>query len=431
METTTPDQNGGGYRAAKRTAEDNLTFLQNVVRHHPGIDALPGYVLAVFEKRGKGGAIFTRLVKPGERSPSIFKIPLLDWAKNYLAIAVNDQLLTYSFDHSIALDGGTDLFKLNFHLTYRVADPQKVAEIWELDPLRQLCGEIGRVIGRNCAKRKPEMFRDRFRDLEKIVVDSESVRLRTYATTLGFKIVSIDLEKLLSAGRIGVIETRYRVEDEKNRFGYEQDLSHTKREAARADSHRMNIENVHHKYDIQQVDLQRQIELSGQSDEVHRTQQKRRLREIETDAIGQALINVGAGIHTPDALREGFETAREISTGIQSDNRGSALPAALSSGPAPLAIGSGEDRLSNLLALGIREVDRWTGTFAQKQALRSNLLHIVAEALLDDHADEKTLKLYANKLSELGKGFQPPLGRTQRLFLEKFMNIDELKNNLR
>jgi hypothetical protein len=130
-------------------------------------------------------------------------------------------------------------------------------------------------------------------------------------------------------------------------------------------------------------------------------------------------------------LLEGAEAARQISQGMQTDIAGSSPTRTLPPDSEPLAIGSGEDRLSSLLVQGIREVDRWKYTFAQQQALRSALLHIVAEALLDDRADEKVLKEYANRLSELGKSFQPPLGRTQRLFLEKFLNFDELKDRLR
>jgi hypothetical protein len=187
-------------------------------------------------------------------------------SKKYFAIAVNESVLSYAFEHPIALDDGSEAFTLNFHLTYRVADPKKVAEMLGHDPLKQLRDEVVRVIGRNCAKRKAEMFRDRFRDLERIVIDSESVRLRPYAAELGFKIISIDLDKPLPDLQLRAVKV----------------------------------------------------------DEVHRAQQERKLREIQTEVISQALKNVGAGINKPEALREAHEVAREISAGIQPEPK--ALP---------------------------------------------------------------------------------------------------------
>ena len=431
METTKPEPNGVENKAAAQAGQTNLTHEQNVVKSHAGLDSLPGYVLVIFEKSAKGGAIFSRLVRSGERFPPGFRIPFFDWAQKYFSVAVNDTVLSYTFDHLVTLDDGTEEFNLSFHLKYRVADARRVAEIWSQDPLRQLRDEAARVIARNCAKRKAEMLRTRFRELEKIVIDAESAHLSTHATTLGLKIISISLDAPLPDYRRKVIDQRNRAAAEKASSAIQHDVARTKQQASRAWAHEMSRENVEHKYDLQELDLRRRLELNSQLDEVHRNQQNRRLREFQTEAVAQALTNVGANINTPADLLEGFEAARQISQGTQADTAGSSSSGILAPGAEPLAIGSGEDRLSSLLAQELREVDRWKYTFAQQQALRSALLHIVAEALLDDHADEKVLKQYANKLSELSKSFQPPLGRTQRLFLEKFLNVDKLKDTLR
>jgi hypothetical protein len=431
MNIKTPEQNGAGDRSLAQTAAQNLTLQQNVVRSHPGVEPLPGYVLAAFEKRGKGGAIFSRLVNPGERPPAIFRIPFLDWAQRYLSIAVNDSVLSYAFSHSITLDDGSDEFTLDFHLTYRVANPQKVAEIWEQDPLRQLRDEIARVIGRSCAKRKAEKFRTEFRDIERAVIDAESVRLRPYAAELGLKIISIELNKRLPEYKRKVIDERKKAEAEKDSFAIQHGVDRVKQRASRAWDYEVKKEDVDHKYDIEQLELERQIGISSKLDEVHRAEQNRKLRGIQTDAIAQALTNVGAGINTPWDLRDGFEVAREIGRGIQADTAASSLSTGLPPKSGVLEIGSGEDRLSSWLSQGVQEVDRWNCTPAQKQALRSTLLHIVAEALLDDHADETILKQYANKLSELGRGFEFPLNRSQRDFLGQFIDFNALRNKLR
>jgi hypothetical protein len=431
MDIKTPEQNGAGGKSLAQTAAQNLTLQQNVVRSHEGVEPLPGYVLAVFEKRAKGGAIFARLVNPGERPPTIFRIPFLDWAQRYLSIAVNDSVLKYEFDDSVVLDDGSDVFKLKFHLTYRVADPQKVAEIWEHDPLRQLRDEIARAIKRNCAKRKAEMLRNRFRSLEKIVVDDESARLRPYAATLGLKVISIDLDKLMLDGRIDVIEARNKAEVEKDRFAIEQGVNRVKQETSRAVAHQTNLEDVHHKYDVQQVELERQLNLESKLDQVHQRNQMRKLREIEAEAVGKAVINVAENTNTPGDLVEAFGAVNHIRGTIQAENGASSPPKGLLPESERIQIGNGTNRLNDLLNEGIQEVDRWKCTSAQKQALCSTLLHIVAEALLDDHADETILKQYANKLTDLGRGFEPQLNRTQRDFLGQFMDFNALRNKLR
>jgi TIR domain len=290
-------------------ATANLTFEQQVGRENFGLESVPGYVLVIFEKLDNGGATFSRLVASGERFHS--RIPFRDLSKKYFAIAVNDSVLSYSFDDSITLDNGIEPFILNFHLTYRVIDHRKVAEICEYDPLKQLRDEISRVIGRNCAKRKTEMFKDRFRDLERIVIDAESVRLRSYAAELGFKIISIDLDKPLPDYKRQVIDPRPRAEAEKDSFEIQHGVSRVTQETSRARAHEAKKEDVDHRYDIEQSELERRVDLSSEPDEVRRTEQTRKLR-IQTDAIGQALTGVGAGINIPAALRDGFEAVREI-----------------------------------------------------------------------------------------------------------------------
>lgn len=431
MDITAPGSNGIGNTASAQRGAGNLTYEQRVVKGHEGLDSLPGYVLVVFEKRAKGGAIFSRLVKPGEVFPAGFKILFFDSSHKYFSVAVNDSVLTHEFDHGITLDDESDEFTLYFRMKYRVADPRLVAETWEHDPLRKLRDEIELVIGRNCAKRKAEMFRSRFRELERIVIDGESAKLRAYAAELGFKIISIVLDKpRLPDYKVGVLEQEKKLPWEKRRFEIQQHIDRSKEAASRELKRQRDKEDIDHKYDVQQLELDRQLGLNSRFDEAHRAQQARKLREIQTDAIGQALTNVGAGINNPGDLREGFEVVREISGAIQSDSTSplaTGLPSHAVAGYLPEL---GEDGLSSLL-LTIREVDRWKCTFAQKQAVRSTILHLVAEALLDDGADEEMLKQYADKLYDLGRNSQPALNESQRLFLKKFVNVEDLRSRLR
>ncbi|HEY6803624.1 MAG TPA: hypothetical protein VI306_08600 [Pyrinomonadaceae bacterium] len=178
----------------RRSSGANLTYDKRVTIDHFGLDPLPNHVLVIFERTDRGD-IFNQVLNSGEGFRSRMRLPFGAGSQRYFAIGINDTVLSYAFEESIVLDDSGEEFTLKFHLKYRVTDYRKVAETRDMDPLRRLRDEVARVIGRNCAKRKAEMFRDRFRDLERIVIDSESAKLRPYATELGFKIISIDLDK--------------------------------------------------------------------------------------------------------------------------------------------------------------------------------------------------------------------------------------------
>lgn len=421
MDIATAQQNGAGQSTRR-----NLTYEQRVVKDHTGLDALPGYVLVIFEKRDKGSAIFKRLVKPNERFGTGFLDRLFDWSsQKYFSIAVNKADLTYKFDHVVALDDRSDKFKLNFRLTFRVSDPQRVAEMREHDPLRQLSEATAHLIGRNCARRKAEMFRgNKFRDLERIVINDERTKLHPLATELGLKILSIDLEKPLSVGEEGIITSRGEAETGK-------EIGKIKREqetSARAWERVTEKDVLGHKYDIRELELERQILLSGRLDETQQGELRRSRREAETEAYRTAVKHLGESINTPGDAQDMFDVVSAIGEASRS-NGGSLLePAAVSNPP---LIGAGEDRLAGLLNDALRHIDQWNCPRATKQELRSTIFHLVSEAMLDDDADEKILKQYKNKLSEIARGFQPPLNPKQKQFLQQFVNVEELRDRLR
>lgn len=431
---------------------ENLTFAQKAVVNREGLDSLPGYVVVVFEKLDKGGAAFSRLINPGERfQKSGFR--LWDTSHKYFSVAVNKSVLNYSFEEPVTLDDEIHTFTLKFHLKYRAVNPQMVAELRDQDPLRKLRDEIALVVGRSCAQRKWEMVRDRFRELEVVVMNSERTKLRQYAATLGLEIFSIELDKRLPS-EVKEVEKKMEVaEAEKRKFQIEQELKDTKEEIVRTRAHLRRLEDIERQHaerdrelakqyairrvgqqravdDIEHQKVVREAELDGQlglrekEDAAHSAARARKLQEARDEAIATAMRNVGAGINSPAELLEGAQVAQQISMGVQSNGGPSPLPTGLP-GAAVGALGSGEDGLSGLVNQVINESERWGCTFAQKQAVRSAVLHLVAEALLDDHADEKVLEQYAQKLSEIGSSLQ--LTPTQFRFLDKLRNYEHLR----
>ncbi|MET0621407.1 MAG: hypothetical protein ABW250_00355 [Pyrinomonadaceae bacterium] len=441
---------------------ENLTFAQRAVVNREGLDSLPGHVVVVFEKLDKGGAAFSRLINPGERfQKSGFR--LWDTSHKYFSVAVNKAFLSYSFERPVTLDDEIHTFTLKFHLKYRAADPQLVAELRDQDPLRMLRDEISLVVGRSCAQRKWEMVRDRFRELEVVVMNSERAKLRQYAATLGLEIFSIELDKRLPSDVIAIPQAQEKAEAEKRKFQIEQEVKDTKEEIVRTRAHLRRLEDIErqhverdrelskqyeltdredairrvgqqrdlnevgHQKVMREAELDGQIELREKEDAAHNAARMRKLQEARDEAIATALRNVGAGIGSPAELLEGAQVAQQISMGVQSNGGQSPLPTGLP-GAAVGILGAGEDGLSGLVNQVISESERLNCTFAQKQAVRSAALHLVAEVLLDDRADEKVLKQYAEKLSEIGSSLQ--LSTTQLRFFQKLRDYERLREYL-
>src|SRR5690348_12582402 len=66
----------------------DLSEAQNLLKFHSGLDALPGYVVVVFEKLEHGGAKFAKIVNSDERFKRFF-LPFLNSPEQYFAVAVN------------------------------------------------------------------------------------------------------------------------------------------------------------------------------------------------------------------------------------------------------------------------------------------------------------------------------------------------------
>lgn len=135
-------------------------------------------------------------------------------------------------------------------------------------------------------------------------------------------------------------------------------------------------------------------------------------------------------MNSPREFEEAFDAVRKINMSLQG-NAGASHQNGLTSGATHRFLGEGEDKPGGKLIDATMEINRLTCPEAQKRAFRSAILHIVAEAMLDDHADEETLKKYADKVSEVGKKLQPKLTPSQYRFFEQFMKYEQLRNDLR
>ncbi len=428
----------------------NLSETQSLLRTHSGLDALPGYVVVVFEKLEHGGAKFAKLVNSDERFKRFF-LPFISSPDEYFAVAVNQSVLSYQFEAAAKLDNDIREFTLIFNLTYRATDSRKLAELKSQDPLDRLTQKIANTIKRSCALRKWDMVKERFRELERIVLASDRPGLDQYAGSLGLEIISLELDRRLPAEAVVIEETRLKVdtsikkhellkteelemartttsvEEQKNIF--RDRAAHARQDELRKRDQKIELDSLNQKFDVEDRTLDRQIQLQDRLNLLHQEAQNRKLNEMKTDAIGTAIKNVGEGINTPAALQDGFNVAQEMSRQWRSDN-GTALQNGLPGAAAPLGLPAKEDALHSILVQGLGEIGSWHYPDAQQRALRSAILHIIAEALLSEDAEAEVMKKYADKLDQLGRDLHPPLTGTQFRLLKKFKDVEALRTLL-
>ncbi len=430
MSATKPEQNGTGTKVQHpdRTTVQNLTFDQSLVREHVGLDALPGYKVVVFEKLKEGGERFLKVVNRDERFRS-FPFDFWNSREKYFSLAVNESILNYTFEETVTLDDDLRKFTLILHLKYHAGDFRKVAELARQDPLKRLKDEIGQTLSRSCAQRKWEMIKDRFRELELIVLNAERARLRQFAGTLGIEINDISLDRRLPVTEKEVDLARLRASVEKEKFWIDQDLTSVKDGTLRARNHALRKDAIDQKYDLRSLDLDKQLELQEKENVVHRAAQHQKILDGRDEAIITVIGNVARNTETPTDVREIIEIGSDINSILQSGQLSAPAPGALPERPATGLLAAGEDRVASLLAFAMREIESSKFTTAQKRSLTSNIMHLLAEAMLDDEADDALLEKYSKKLSELGSSLQ--FTNAQFRLLEKFTNLEQLREQLR
>ena len=409
----------------------NLSYEQRLLANHTGLDTLPGFVVVVFERLKGGGARFRKLINSGEIFKN-FTFSLLDSPQNYFSVAVNQSILRYAFDEPVILDDNFHKFTLIFHLTFRTANPRMVAEIASQDPLQRLRHEIARTAVRSCAQRDWEVIKEHFRELELIVINAEMPKLRQFAATLGIEILKIELDSRLPEHETKVERTRDETDKNIQVFGIKQNLSDLQRDALRAREYEEQRREVDQEHDLVSRGLDKKLERQDKETKVRRAEHYQQILDKRDEAVGNVFITMGQQIDNPDNLVETVDAFRNINSVLQSDRLAASGQAGLESGflgPDRPQLGPGEDKVSSLLGHAFGEIEQLKLLSAQKRALTSNILHLTAEALLDDAADAEVLKKYGEQLSELASNLE--LSKKQCRELRRFLDHEALREYLR
>ncbi len=301
MKSKKPEQEATG------TKVQNLTFEQSLVTEHTGIDGLPGYRIVVFEKLKEGGVKFLKVVNRDERFRSA---PFDLWNKRekYFSLAVNESILHYTFEAPVTLDYDLRKFILVLHLKYRAVDVRRLAELARQDPLKRLTEWCAATLSRSCAQRKWEMIKDRFRELELIVLNAERARLRQFAEAQGIGIIDISLDRHLPGGDKEMEMERIRTSNEKEKFWINQGPDNLKQQTLRDRNHALRKGEIDEKYELRSRDLDRQIELQEKESDVHRAAQRERILDSRDEGIMTVIRKLAENTDSPDDLREVIES---------------------------------------------------------------------------------------------------------------------------
>jgi hypothetical protein len=272
------------------------------------------------------------------------------------------------------------------------------------------------------------MIERHFRDLELLALKAEQPKLQQTAANLGLEIVNIELDSQLPDEFVAVDRHIFETDTKIKIMG----LDHKVSQAAAATDYESRRNKLDHDYSLRHHGLTKKIEIQEDEFRVHRAEQYQQLLDQLDAAIGTALNGVGEQINTPAGLLDAFEALRNIHAVIKSDQGSLAAQAGLLAGTGPTTVqllGAGEDKVAGLLNQVFKEIAQLKLTSAQKRGLTSNILHLTAEAMLDDAADEEVLKKYGEKLSELASSLS--LTKMQYRELRRFLDYEQLRADLR
>jgi hypothetical protein len=321
----------------------NLTFDHRLLKEHTP-EPLEGHAVVVFERVGEAGDELHSILLPGAApvKPG-FPLPFRK-RPEYFAYAVDTSPERHlDFNESMRLADHVSEFRVVFNLAYAVSDARALARGRNVDPLRKVRDQVRVVIRREVEQLPWQAVWEAFPQHARVIVDESMEELRAFAGTYGIAIRSLRLsvrlpesmETKLSTIHAAPLDRRVRHVEGTARI--EEAMYDSAREA------------------VQKGDL------NSAKDMINHIPGFEPFASVGAGGWNGGPAAIGA---QQTALPSGvFPTAR-------------ALP--------PAAAGAGG--LGGVLADIVAATDVVRGR-GQKGGLRSALLHLVAEMLVDDLGD--------------------------------------------
>jgi hypothetical protein len=364
--------------------DQNLTFIQNVIRAHTP-DALEGHVVVVLEKVGTGGEAFRYELRPGQTPPKRM-LNLLELLRGetsgpgYVAFAVTDNSeLRASTTADIRTDDQKHAFTVTLQLSFKVANPRLLVARRNDDPVQRMNEEAAAVVAQELARKEWSDLRQSFRATEQEVVSLALPALQKFATNYGLSIEKISLQCQLG----------------------EQDMRLIEQEAqADLDTER------------QKIALRQAISLRSMQATVKAQERQDKVFDAAADAAAAAIANVPGSIRTVAELAKSFETLARYSGNEENFSR-RVLAASTTSCEGITGAGV-------VITDMLMETEKLSCGLSEKRYAQSSVLHLIAELLRED-PDFAVVDTYRQRIVTLSS----PVHSTEQIeALERFAEAD-------
>lgn len=386
----------------------NQTFEERLVRDHPA-EPTEGHNVVVFERVGESGEKFRTILPPGTR----LKHGLLGrlWPQGrFFAVAVDasPELHLDVNQHVVLEDEEAHRFDLLLDLYYSVGDPHLLASLRNRDPLGLVAERARQVIGREVRQLQWTEIVFSFAACAQEVLRHRLPELKAFAAGYGIALRTVEVGRLLpeEATRPAVEEER---EMDKIRRG--ERVTVAGMDSARRISEAANL----HTLGAAEMDAAAQ----GVRDAA-------RIRAAAVDGRIRAIAAVSDQVSTPGEFGAVFQG------GIHPGGAPGATPGTLP-GPSPsptAALTAGAGGLSALLHQVVSATQNVSGS-GRRLELRSALLHLVAEVLLEDLGEPAVRARYAERARQLFASLERSLVPQELDTLRALSDPVELEKALR
>ncbi|MFL5539155.1 MAG: hypothetical protein ACJ8J0_09185 [Longimicrobiaceae bacterium] len=385
----------------------NLTFEESLVRDVRA-EPLEGHDVVVFERVGEGGEKFLTILPPG----TPMKRGLLDLVRQprYFGVAVDasPDLHLDVRDHVVLEDDEAHRVELLLDLYYSVSDPRLLAGHRNRDPLGLVGQRARQAIGRDVAQLQWTEVVYSFGVAAQEVLRNRLPELRAFAAGYGIALRAVEVGRLLpEVYTAPAVDTAARLDQ----------ISRDERvDLARMDAER-RIGDARNLHTLGSADMD-----AAAQDVRHAA----RIRDTRVDTYLEGFKTVGRQVTTPDDLRAMFQGG--IHPGVAPGATAGMLSGA---GPSPTAaLPAGAGGLSALLQQVVSATQNVGGT-GKRLELRSALLHLVAEVLLEELGEPAVRARYADRARQLFASLERSLVPHELDALRALSDPAELERSLR
>ena len=302
----------------------NLTQQTGIVK--PGVAPAPlaGYKVVVFEKLN-GGKLFRTILNPGDQ-PLKKKSHIFSSIKNYYCCAISsDTNLNFDLETDVILAEQQQKFSLKCTIYYYVTSPERMARIYDKDPVALIREEIQKKLKLNILRSKADIqnIQENFYGLKNEILPNHTLNgFRKFAGEYGVMIKDINMTYVLperylqpgirkdnfrlkeETGYITEIEKRRKHEEDKEKMWNKQDL--------RRIEYKNSIEDKEHEHQLKNMDNDQSAKNKHHEIEMGELQYGQDFKKQMADQFIRAVGQTVSGIDSPESLTKAVDAGIEV-----------------------------------------------------------------------------------------------------------------------